>query len=211
MPASMTEAATEVLEAIIERQQEPPHILLGFSWGGILAYEVAVQGSRECRRPPVVILLDAVAPVPQLRPLDILLHMVRSVPGWAIRSGPRGWIRVINRLLARRQPRPSGHQAGAGTSRPVVDHFLALANDYVASKAPQLEIHLIRATASLAGITPLNIREIQTLWDDYGWRRTSGARVHVHRIPCRGHEDLLREPWCADVAAVISRLVEVGE
>lgn len=210
LPASMAAAATEVLDAIIERQGEPPRVLLGYSWAGILAYEVAVQCARRSDRPPLVILVDAVAPVPQFRSLDILLHLARSVPGWAIRSGPRGWIRSIRRVLGGARLPPSVHQAGAGTSRPMVDHFLALANNYVAPRAPELDIHLIRATASWAGKTPLDLREVHTLWSDYGWGRATGARVRVHRIRCRSHKALLQEPLNAAVADVLVRIVRSG-
>lgn len=149
LPQSMQQAAGEVLDSIINFSGEAPGILLGYSWAGILAYEVAVQCRRKFNTLPLVILVDTVAPVPRFHQTDILLHILRSTPGWAIRTGPRGWIRTLKRFfIPCAPPSPPAQEVEARTDKPILDHFLRLTDSFKATEEPQLKVHLIRATAA---------------------------------------------------------------
>jgi thioesterase domain-containing protein len=204
----MQQAAGEVLDSIINFSGEAPGILLGYSWAGILAYEVAVQCRRKFNTQPLVILVDTVAPVPRFHQTDILLHILRSTPGWAIRTGPRGWIRTLKRFfIPCAPPSPPAQEVEARTDKPILDHFLRLTDSFKATEEPQLKVHLIRATAAWTRQTPLDTGDIQKSWKDYGWRRTSMAKIHIHGIASNSHLDLLRATKTQFLAKIISGII----
>jgi len=208
LPATMEKAAAEVLDSIIGQGGKPPKILIGYSWAGILAYEVAVRCCREFNAKPLVIMIDTVAPVPRFHRIDFLLHILRSIPRWAMRTGPRGWIRSLKRILfSNSKPEPKDHKTIYRTSKSISDHFLGLTDNFQATEEPHLEVHLIRATAAWTQTTPLDTGGIQNSKRDYGWQRTSGAKIQIHSIASNNHLDLLRPPKTLVLAETIRGII----
>jgi thioesterase domain-containing protein len=203
----MQQAAGEVLDSIINFSGEAPGILLGYSWAGILAYEVAVQCRQKFNTLPLVILVDTVAPVPYVRPFEWLVHLLQVVPRWTMRVGLSGWASSIRRRLFNKS-KPLNSEPGPFSSqaKKTIQHVLKLADAYRATQEPQVVIHLLRATAAWRGITPLD-KDIQKSWKDYGWRRTSGAKIHIHRFSCGSHFELLRAPKTEVLAETISGII----
>ena len=206
-PQSMQQAARDVLDSIISFSGEAPGILLGYSWAGILAYEVAVQCRRKFNANPLVILIDTVAPLPYVRSFELLMHLLQVVPRWTMRVGPSGWVSSIKRrLFIKSKPLNSESDPFSSQAKKTVEHVLKLADAYRATQEPQIVIHLLRATAAWRGITPLD-KDIQKLWKDYGWRRTSGGKIHIHRLSCDSHFDLLRASKAQVLAEIINGII----
>jgi phthiocerol/phenolphthiocerol synthesis type-I polyketide synthase D len=58
----MERLATHYLDEIKRLQPEGPHLLAGFSFGGVTAYEMARQLAAAGRPPALVVLIDSIAP-----------------------------------------------------------------------------------------------------------------------------------------------------
>jgi thioesterase domain-containing protein len=59
----MTEMADYYLKAIRSIQAEPPYFLIGHSSGANIAYEMAIQLQNEQKEIPIIVFLDATAPI----------------------------------------------------------------------------------------------------------------------------------------------------
>lgn len=211
LPPDVDHAVADIAAAIRRHRPEGPWILVGFSWAGVLAYETAARLARDST-PPLVIMIETLAPWTSFSTVDRIRHVLMTVPAWTLHWGLRGWARVVrrgwNRLRASPSPTPPrdlSPQAPPSIER----HFLTLAERHLVTAEPRLTIHLLRATVTWPPTTPLDDR--QKLWDDYCWRRASGATVLVHRIPGRGRVALLRQPHCRNVAALIASLCRSAE
>ena len=86
LPGSFEEAAADVTAAILEHRPQGDWILFGYSWAGTLAYETAVQLHAKTGRMPVVVMLDALAPLHQITRGERAVHFVRRFPRWVVRS-----------------------------------------------------------------------------------------------------------------------------
>jgi hypothetical protein len=175
---------------------------VGFSWGGVLAYETAVRLARESDHAPLVILIESLAPWETFSAYDRVLHALRTLPGWTIRRGLMGWLRRLRRAWqggrhssAAPEPEP---ELGDGSTQSIERRFLRLAERHAVTPEPRLTIHLIRATVAWPPVTPMD--DLHKLRGDYCWRQASGGRVCVHRIRGRGRVELLRQPQSRDVA-----------
>ena len=86
LPGSFEEAAADVTAAILEHRPQGDWILFGYSWAGTLAYETAVQLHTKTGRRPVVVMLDALAPLHQITRGERAVHFMRRFPRWVVRS-----------------------------------------------------------------------------------------------------------------------------
>lgn len=214
LPASAEETIAELRDAIGRHRPEGPWILLGYSWGGVLAYETAVRLLRETGIVPLVILIESLAPCASFTIIDRILHVLRTLPGWTRQRGARGWLRVLRRTWQRRRASPAGMARSAETNADTLppsleSHFLRLAEHHALTREPRLTIHLIRATEAWPPVTPLD--DLQKLWGDYCWHKATDAHVHVHHVRGPGRTALLRQPQSRDVAALIATICRSGE
>ena len=199
--SSVAHVAEEAAAAIRTHRPHGPWILVGYSWAGYLAYETAVQLYVQTGIVPVVIMLDSVAPLSRFSVWDRAWHVLKTAPGWALRAGWSGSIRGVSKLVRRSAvgTRSTDDTAAAW----VVEHFLRLSDVYVPTREPRLAIHLIRTTPGR--MTPL-YRHIQGGWNDWGWQRATGCSVRVHTIRSCNHLQLLKEPVCHEVAAMVKAI-----
>ena len=90
-PKSIEAMATRYLEALKTVQPEGPYNLLGWSAGGMVAYEMALQLSRQSQSVAHLIMLDAHAPAPtrMLQPQLSFRSQLQHIASWAQQSPAR--------------------------------------------------------------------------------------------------------------------------
>lgn len=90
-PKSIEAMATRYLEALKTVQPEGPYHLLGWSAGGVVAYEMAQQLSRQGQSVAHLIMLDTHAPVPTrvLQPQLSFRSQLQHITSWAQQSPAR--------------------------------------------------------------------------------------------------------------------------
>ena len=86
LPDSFEQAASEVVAVITKHRPQGNWILFGYSWGGTLAYETAVQLHAKTGLMPEVIMLDALAPLQDITGIERAVHFARRYPRWVMRS-----------------------------------------------------------------------------------------------------------------------------
>jgi|GEM_PF-2755277 len=86
LPKTMEEAAADVIRWIRTVQPEGPPAVVGYSFGGMLAFEVGRQWVREGGDPPFVAVLGAHPPVAFPGTLRKAWHFVRWFPHWLWRT-----------------------------------------------------------------------------------------------------------------------------
>ena len=199
---SLEAVAERVADAIANHRPGSPRILIGYSWAGILAYEVALQLFQREQVFPTVIVIDSAAPVFEFRRTDRIVHFLRQAPGWLLRTPLTGIIRSFRRAGAR--------ISGRGNAVPpeLGNPFLAITKQYRARKEPRLRVHLIRASRKEA-MSPLH-PDIHDRWPDNGWHRATQATIHRHSFPC-SHLELILEPMASILAKRVSEISDWAE
>ncbi len=83
-PKSIEAMASRYLEALKTVQSEGPYHLLGWSIGGVVAYEMAQQLSRQGQPVALLIMLDTNAPVParELQPQSSFRGRLTQIASW---------------------------------------------------------------------------------------------------------------------------------
>ncbi|MGX7673841.1 amino acid adenylation domain-containing protein [Plantactinospora sp. DSM 117369] len=203
-PASVGEMADEYLPRIRAVQPEGPYLLLGRSFGGLLAYELAARLRAAGQPVGLVAVVDAVPasavfdePLPPLGEAVVEKEMLRIL----LESGPPGLVAEVGRL-DRAEVFPAV-RAAEGPLRGSTDEQLAamvdvgalhlrLTRDYRPSRYDG-EVLLFSATADTGGLTS----EAKAA----AWRRTAG-RVRVHELGC-AHRDVLKPGPIAEIVAAI--------
>ena len=82
LPKSMEEAATEAIRFIRKIQPTGSPSLVGYSWGGLLAFEVARQLAKTEGSHCFVTLIGTEAPLKMANFPIRFLHFIRYFPGW---------------------------------------------------------------------------------------------------------------------------------
>lgn len=81
-PHAIEEAATQVVKLIKSLGMKTPPALVGYSWAGLLAFEVARQWIEPGKEVPFVGLIGAGAPLRRVTMLTRALHFLRWAPHW---------------------------------------------------------------------------------------------------------------------------------
>jgi amino acid adenylation domain-containing protein len=205
LPDSLEEVAADYLTRIRAVQPHGPYRLLGRSFGGPLAYQLAVQLRRAGEEVGLLAVVDAI-PTPAedaARPLDpdeleqatlrILLRNVTTElpPGRLDRAQVYATVRRL-------------HQALAGWSDQRLDVLVGVCAGHIrlthAWRPPRYDgvVTLFSATAEPAGIS--------TEDKVAAWQRTAAA-VKVHELAC-AHSDVLHPGPAAEIGAVVAAAID---
>ncbi|MEV7327370.1 amino acid adenylation domain-containing protein [Micromonospora sp. NPDC093244] len=208
-PLSIEEMAREYLPRIRAAQPSGPYLLMGRSFGGLLAYELAGQLRRAGQQVGLVAVLDAV-PVTALadptpaQPDDDLLEqeMLRILlqagpPELLDRPGPLRRAEVFAAVRTADGPLRGATEERLTALVELGGHHLRLTQSYQPSPYDG-EVLLFSATAEPGGLTS----EAKAA----AWRRTAG-RVRVRDLDC-AHRDVLRPGPVAEIAATIDPFLE---
>jgi thioesterase domain-containing protein len=215
------ETAERAVEALCALQPEGPFCLAGYSFGGMIAYEVARRLAARGRRVRLLAVIDtgpfwrqrcrrmdrlrALLRAPLNLPFWFCDRIVRSAPGetweWLRDKVKSSWgraRRVFRIGRGRRSVAPGEEPVISPTVpaelRPLVEANTRAFRAYVPGPFPG-RVTLFRArTRHLLLPTP----------DDLGWGSLAGGGVEVHIIPGH-HVSILREP---NVRTLARRLTE---
>jgi thioesterase domain-containing protein/acyl carrier protein len=224
LPASIEEAAKEVRGWIRQIQPKGVPALVGYSWGGLLAFELSRQFTQA---EGISCFTALIGSDPPTRPVSWAYKSMRLAsffPRWlwglATDSGNRAqrlanWRHMV--LNAKRtlgdaaQPLPPSMPLPDWASGPIPLHFQNLSNKYQPLPRRPARIHLIRERDLIEGLRaqpahPLRSTEAVQL-EDAGWSRWCIIPPRVHWMP-GDHESILRMPLVAELAQTVRRAMD---
>ncbi|MFC8300698.1 amino acid adenylation domain-containing protein [Micromonospora orduensis] len=203
-PVSIEEMTREYLPRIRAAQPTGPYLLLGRSFGGLLAYELASQLRRAGQQVGLVAVLDAVpvtaltggVPEPpdddQLEQEMLRVLLQAGPPELLDRPGPLRRAEVFEAVRTADGPLRGATERRLAALVELGGHHLRLTQRYLPSRYDG-EVLLFSATAEPGGLTS----DAKAA----AWRRTVG-QVRVRDLDC-AHRDVLRAGPVAEIAATI--------
>jgi thioesterase domain-containing protein len=209
----MEAAAAEALRCIRQIQPTLAPVLVGYSWAGLLAFEVARQWMREETSIPLVCLLGTCAPLQQSTPASRLAHFIRWIPHWlhqwARDRGDRRR-RLVN--AAKRQVKGSMTPKASTpvpdwASTPLTREHILLARRYAPSVTHTLQVELFRERPDyMAAAHPLHA--FATSHEpDGGWARWTGCPPRLYWIDST-HTSLFKAPAVGALAIAIRTAID---
>ena len=203
--------AAYYIQAIRQMQPQGPYYLGGWSFGGLVAFEMAQQLRRAGHQVALLAVLDTLAPIPANKPSFwqgfkfLLTTTVRSIRAFLLDylslianshrfksigqpNGLKRWRGLLERaaIATLLPPESQARILNELTVRPMLRVFYAnnqAVHRYVSQSYPG-RITLFRTPAASAEGTP-----DLTL----GWQQLSGLKVEIHQIP-GNHFTMLRNP-----------------
>ena len=209
--ASLEEMAASMAAKLLMHHRDGPICLIGYSFGGYLAIEVARQLVGLGKLVPFVGMIDTI-PGPACLSLPYrIYHFARNVGPWALNFVPwalkvttreithaRHWVNFWNIILRklRGQQEKQSHDWYKDlpeSRRHIVDRNLILSRKYRFEGIYRGTIFLFRQYTRAVLFDSL-LRPIQL--DDFGWRHVTGANVRVIHISgdhttCLSHPDVM--------------------
>ena len=202
------------IERIVPRGQKV--VLVGYSFGGTIAFEIAVQLRKKGLLDPLPIVIDMTAVnAPGLQPRTLpqrLLDAVRNLPAWTTREiahfRPRPFLlRIsgnVSRIAAELRRRPSGDELDPriyfGESN--------LPKTYQAFLTTMYRALLTYVPKEFDGRMVVLRAKVPTLFRGrdmaMGWQSVAARGVEVHSVPGR-HDDCLSKQNSQVLASVLMR------
>jgi thioesterase domain-containing protein/acyl carrier protein len=193
------EMAAHYAAEIVEAQPRGPYFLIGYSMGGLVAYEIARQLRNEGREVGLVGLIDTrrhLSPPLQfinvlLQPLDQKIRFFRSL-----------WRRVKRSSFAARvSDRAQGNRALVSRLQRI-HRVRSACLEAVAHYTPQRydgRVTMFRGSGSLA---PVVLKLVS-----HPWETLAAGGVDLQKLPCT-HESILKEPDVGLLAVGVVRCME---
>ena len=200
LPDSIETAARQVRAWLREFWPKGPFALVGYSWGGLLAFEVARQYACEEGLKPFCALLGTTAPLRRPSLAIKLYHALRWLPTWACQlawdKGNR-WKRIHAAVVSARFLRNLASEeilpVPAWINTPLPLGFLKLAHRYQPALSRPVPIHLFRERVSFHREShPANFVLTDHL-EDGGWRHWTGCQPEIHWLD-GDHMQVLKQP-----------------
>jgi amino acid adenylation domain-containing protein len=216
LPKSMEEAGANALRSIRERHPDCVPVLVGYSWSGMLAFEVARQWLRDGGAPPLVAMISAVGPCRRTTIIYRVWHFFRWLPAWfvlKIKEGrqhtPAQMLRRFLRFLVAdpaeiEPPLPNEKWAAS----PIAQHLIALKHRYHPVRETPFDVHLFREGHSPDRVSmhPLD-PSLTDYLPDSGWSRLAARPVQVHWLDT-DHDAILHTPVVNKLAASLRTLMD---
>jgi aspartate racemase len=209
--ASVEEMAARYLREIRTRQAAGPYYLGGYSFGGIVAFEMAQQLQAQGETVALLALFDTGAPdIGKPTPLAKrvrchLQNIVRASPGERVRYA-RIRVKAVQEIarthlwssLYRHQPRLAARLARAGRN--------AAAANMAAYREFQPAVYAGRLTLFRAQETSVG----SSSPPDRGWSRFAGGGLEIHEVP-GDHISMLEEPHVRSLAERLRECLEKAQ
>lgn len=218
-PVSIEAAAEEVRRRIREVLPKGVPALIGYSWGGLLAFEVARQFAETEGIECFTAMLGSDAPPLRMSVASKSWRFAAYLPQWA-------WGFIVDRENRRRRlsrwremlrsskkafsddsaPVPDSAPLPDWAKPPIARHFLNLARKYHPRVRRPMQIDYFRegdpsADHSIMPSHPLTVLD-QTQLPDGGWRRWCKLPPRVHWVE-GDHESILRRPHLVGLAKAV--------
>jgi thioesterase domain-containing protein len=211
--ASMQEMAASIAAKLLAHRPNGPICLIGHSFGGFLAIEVARQLVGQGKLVPFVGMIDTIPGLAALSVAHRIHHFARNIGPWArpwalkvtTKEITRHWVNFCNILLRKLRGRHrmydwAWYRNLPETHKVIVDHNLGLSGKYCFEGTYRGTIFLFRTRRSTATFDRL-FRPGDDL-EDYDWRRVVGANVRVVYVP-GDHVECMEPP---NVTTLANRL-----
>ena len=214
LPLSIEAAAAEIVGHIRKLQPQGGPALVGYSWAGLLAFEVARQFAKQEEVVCFTALIGADAP---MRPTNLatrLLHFAKSFLPWLWhlimdrenrRRRLSSWREMVRRtgknLADVRQPMPGW------ASSPVSRHMIGLVGKYCPPPKSNVAVDLFRERDSYQPQPhPLHAWQTSNL-PDSGWERWTLRQPRVHWVE-GDHDDIIKPPAVSGLAQSIRHAMD---
>jgi thioesterase domain-containing protein len=189
-------AARYILE--MSEIEDGPYMLLGYSFGGIVAYEMAVQLTAAGRDVALLVLVDTSAPRAVLPvKVDRLKHATLAGVRNLIRFA---WKRRVRRVVGWSHLFLRRPLSGSRFSRYMLGHAHSLWSKYQPAPYPG-RIEYFRVLSDQDDLPIDRLAGWDQLADD----------VRVHDVHAPVHEEVLAEPWVKSLATELNRLLSTLE
>ncbi len=216
LPKSMEEAGASALRSIREQYPDCVPVLVGYSWSGMLAFEVARQWLRGGGAAPLVAMISAAGPDRQTTIVYRVWHFFRWLPTWFMRKTKQAWqhtpTQMLRRLLRFLVMDPAEIELPITNEKwaasPVAQHLIALKHRYHPAREIPVDIHLFRE-GHPRGRVPMHPLD-PSLTDcrpDSGWSRWAARPVQVHWLDT-DHDAILHTPVVNTLAASLRALMD---
>jgi amino acid adenylation domain-containing protein len=210
LPQSMEEAAAEVVHWIRNVQPQGVPSLVGYSWAGLLAFEVARQLEKTEGIHCFTALIGTEAPMYPTNFTSRLTHFVRYFPPWLwnlITDHKNRWQRLMQwREMARgtKQNLVEGRRPPDEEwfSAPISRHLIGLMGKYQPEPGSEVMITLFRERDSyLPQAHPLQAWQISHL-RDWGWSHWVHHKPRIHWLE-GDHLTIIKPPLVFNLAQSI--------
>ncbi|NLH16531.1 MAG: amino acid adenylation domain-containing protein [Phycisphaerae bacterium] len=206
---SIEEMATYFVELVRSVQPQGPYNLCGFSFGGRVAFEMALQLQSAGEPIGFLGMLGATAPGYPPMPENPLLRIGYRLVDFG-RIGPARQWRYLRFKIRKILSRVRREIRGKGRNGTTTVH-MEMPYQQSVVKAAMKAWYQYKPVRKLAGDLTV-IREGQSLSDlyaryidpEYGWGRYVEGNIRVHQLDC-GHMDLFRPPFVEELGRVMEQ------
>lgn len=220
-PLSITDQASKWSQIILSSSNLDNFCLLGYSYGGVLAFELARLLYKHGKSPALLVIIDAAAHEGEAswwRPLAAPRYFAQNLPHWYQHVARPQWKKIaahrLNRIRRKlKPPQASDHIVGAGIDsimevsqlpaglRREMDHR------YRAMTAYQPRAYNKPTLLIAAAARPL----LEAKPRDLGWKQYVGAALKAHTLP-GSHMSIMREPVRSSlVQTILAALHQIDE
>jgi amino acid adenylation domain-containing protein len=217
LPKTMEEAAVDVIRWIRTVQPEGPPAVVGYSFGGMLAFEVGRQLVRAGGEPPFLAVLGAHPPVTFPGTFGKAWHFVRWFPHWLWRTTMDRHIRQerLGRFGGMVQRARETFQESTGAPvglpewarHPIVSGNIQLALKYRPSPIVPVRLDLFRETKTFRRHGHPLEPAVMTHLPDAGWGPWTGTTPRVHWLEA-AHDDVYRHPGVQQLAVALREAMD---
>lgn len=214
LPPSMELAAAEIVGCIQKIQPQGDLALVGYSWAGLLAFEVARQMAEREGISCFTALVGTDAPMGPTNFAFRLAHFARTFPRWLwnlISDRENRWQRLSrwqNMAGRTRQNLADSHLPMKNwVSTPIARHLVALMEEYQPLPKGGLEVDLFRERNSYNSRPhPLFAWQTSNL-PDGGWNRWTRKPARIHWLE-GDHSTILKPPAVSGLAQSIRQAMD---
>ena len=215
--ASLRGMAASMAAKLLTDHPDGPICLLGHSFGGHLAIELARQLVEQGKVVPFVGMIDTMPGPACFTPAHRIYHFARNVGPWALKVAAGGiadakrWLNFRNTILRKLRGQHKLHPHNFYKNLPesrknIVDQNLINSRTYRFEGIYPGTIFLFRPRVSAVPLEHL-FRPNQL--EDYGWRHVTRANVRVVYIP-GDHTSCLLQPDVMCLASELSLALEAA-
>jgi thioesterase domain-containing protein/acyl carrier protein len=204
LPVDVEDAAAGYLARVREIQPRGPYLLLGHSFGGLMAYQLAVTLRRAGERVGLVVVLDAVPAiaslVPELRERDAIEQESLGILAGAAGLSTEPPLDRAAVIAGARSSDSAFHgmpEAELARLLAVCDRHVEIAHEYV---PPTLDAPVLFVSSQTEAGPVSNAAKLAA------WRRVAGDLTSRH-LACE-HGDMLEPAYAAELAAACAPLLK---
>lgn len=200
-PQTITEFAEEALAELEKHFRGKAPIFAGWSWGGLVAWELGQLYFRRHRVRPCIVLVDTWCPG-RFNPSwpHRIRHAIRQIP-YSISLAFQRLPTLVARPRELSQHERNLQQLLATRQR---QQLITIGNQHQPTPDTDANVHLLKATNIQLG--PRAWAFPQALKDN-GWSHITGSRPTIHRRNCT-HTDMV---WGTDIQWTADRLTKICE